>query len=136
MKKLFLILTVLFATASSSFAWTGSQSLYAYGFQSGPYPGLTDTQAMTVNINSYCYDLEFTGSVNTDLAPSGPDTPSAGAWIYDNNTYEIFFSYSYPNVDTSKSIYYRKTSSYWASINVMIEAYLSSMAVTLRWDAI
>ena len=133
MKKLFLLLIVIFATASGSFAWTGSQSLYAYGYQSGPYPGLTDTQGMTVNINSYCYDFELTGYVNTTYDSSSG--MFAVASIYDSSTFESFYEYNYTNLDSSTYIYYRKTMSYWASVNVAIETYLASMSVTLRWDA-
>ena len=136
MKKLFLLLIVIFATASGSFAWTGSQSLSAWGYSStGPYPGQNDYQWIPVNINSYCYNVEFTGSVNTDWAPSGPETSSAAAWIWDNDKNEISFIYAYPYVDTTKSFYYGDSSSYWGSVNVSVEAYLASISVTLRWDA-
>jgi len=134
MKKLFLLLIVIFATASGSFAWTGSQSLYAYGYQSGPYPGLTDTQGMTVNINSYCYDVQLTGYVYTEYAPG--TGMSAGAWLY-NNSYDRTYEYLYPNTSNNTYINYRAASGsgiYWDSIHVVIEAYLASMAVTLLWE--
>lgn len=134
MKKIFLLLTVIFATASGSFAWTGSQSLSAWGYQNGPDPGITDIQTVIVNINAYCNTFEFTGSVNTGLAPVGSN-PFAAAFIY-NSSYSVVYNYGYLNAGDSKSVYYFESDVYWTTAGIYLEAYLAAISVTLQWDAL
>ncbi|EHQ24472.1 hypothetical protein [Mucilaginibacter paludis] len=126
MKRALLILVVLFASVSGSFAWSGGQTLYVDGMS------YTDTQSMTVNLNAYSANVELSGSV----ADQG-----FASLVFVGNNYDYYytydFSHDYPN-GTTPYIYYRVTSYgdpiYWSSIYVNFEAWLTYGSVTLKWE--
>lgn len=124
MKKTLLIVVLLIASVSGSFAWSGGQTLYVDGMS------YTDTQSMTVNINAYSTDVELSGSV--------ADQGYASLGFVGNNYdyfYEWDFSHDYPDLGSDRFIYYRVTNSiYWSSIYVNFEAWLTYGSVTLRWE--
>jgi len=117
MKKLFLVVTVLFISVSASFAF--QQTIYA-GPPTGGYNGAT------ININATCSYIKFDCSWYSFINSS----PNGSAVAYSDQLIGEYFFTGSNSPAYSNGIY---SSYYWGTVQLYLSAFNCYGQATLEW---
>ncbi len=129
MKKLILLLAVLFASVTGSFAWENGQSMSASGY-GDMGEGRVEDNYMAVNINSYCDYLLLTGFISTTNSDAYLSVGAVG----DNG---LYYTYDTPPASGGQTFQYSVTGNlFWSTVSVYMEVFHGYAEVLLRWGTL
>lgn len=133
MKKAFLIIAFFFAAASSNLALAGSQT-YTSPWRKPYDEGESGFDHIDVNINSYCYLLQLSGTFYPSNSEPADNTYCHFSF-YDSSDFGLIYSYLYDyNWYSSTSFSYTDSSyKYYNAVNAYANISNGSATYTVSW---